>query len=283
MSKRLTFLSAAALSISMALPTLAEDAPQADTVIATVNGAEITLGHVLQTRQSLPAQYQQLPLEMLYPGILNQLIQQTVLEQSLQGELPKSAQITLENHRRTTLANLAIGNALDAGLTDEALQAEYDASYANAEPGTEYNAAHVLVETEEEANRIAADARGGSDFAELAKTHSTGPSGPNGGSLGWFGPGMMVKPFEEATFALEPGQISDPVQTQFGWHVIKLNETRPMPTPTLDEVREELTTQLQDKIISALLDELSAKASIDRSAADALDPAVLNDISILED
>ncbi|MDX1781586.1 MAG: peptidylprolyl isomerase [Thalassovita sp.] len=282
MSKRLTFLSAAALSISMALPALAEDAPQADTVIATVNGAEITLGHVLQTRQSLPAQYQQLPLEMLYPGILNQLIQQTVLEQSLRGELPASAQIELENHRRTTLANVAIGNALDAELTEDALQAEYDASYANAEPGTEYNAAHVLVETEEEAIKIATDARAGSDFAELAKAHSTGPSGPDGGSLGWFGPGMMVKPFEDATFALEPGQISDPVQTQFGWHVIKLNETRPMPAPTLDEVREELTMQLQDKIISALLEDLTAKASIDRSAADALDPAVLNDI-ILED
>ncbi len=283
MSKRLTFLSAAALSVGLALPAMAEDAPKADTVIATVNGTEITLGHLLQTRQSLPAQYQQFPVEVLYPGLLDQVIQQTLLEQTLQGSMPLATQYTLENQRRSALANLAIEAALENAITDEALQAEYDASFANAEPTPEYKAAHILVETEEEAKKLSEEARGGGDFAELAKANSTGPSGPNGGDLGWFGPGMMVKPFEDAVVAMEPGQVSDPVQTQFGWHVIKLNETRMQPAPALEEVRGELVNKLQEKTISALLEDLTGKAEIDRAAADSLDPAILNDSTIFED
>ena len=283
MSKRLTFLSAAALTLSMALPVAAQDGPKSEDVVATVNGTEITLGHVLQLHRGLPAQYQQLPPETLLPGILNQVIQQTLLEQSLEGDLPKSIQYELDNQRRAALANSAIGAVLKTAMTEEALQAEYDASYADFEPTPEYNAAHILLKTQEEAQKIAAEARSGADFAELAKTHSTGPSAPNGGSLGWFGPGMMVPSFEKAVVALEAGQISDPVETQFGWHVIKLIETRDAPKPSLDEVRAELEGGLQEKIITALLDDLTAKANIDRTAADALDPAVLSDPSLLED
>lgn len=283
MSKRLTFLSAAALSISMALPALAEEAPTAETVVATVNGTEITLGHLMLTRRDLPPQYQQLPAEVLFPGILDQVIQQTLLEQSMTGDLPAATRYVLDNQRRSTLANTAIDAALEAAVTEDALQAEYDASYADAAPTPEYNASHILVETEDAAAKLAEEARGGADFAELAKEHSTGPSGPNGGSLSWFGPGMMVKPFEDAVIALEPGAISDPVQTQFGWHVIKLNETRMAPAPTLDEVRGELVEAVQDKTIRALLDDLSGKAEIDRSGAEGLNPEILNDLGLIED
>ncbi|CUH64909.1 putative parvulin-type peptidyl-prolyl cis-trans isomerase precursor [Thalassovita gelatinovora] len=283
MSKRLTFLSAAALSISMALPVMAQDIPKAEDVVATVNGAEITLGHVLQIRQGLPPQYQQLPPEQLLPGILNQVIQQTLLEQSLDGKLPKSAQYELDNQRRAAMANAAIDDVLKSAVTDEALQAEYDASYADFEATPEYSAAHILVETEDAAQKLAEEARDGADFAELAKTHSTGPSAPNGGSLGWFGPGMMVPPFEDAVVAMEAGEVSDPVETQFGWHVIKLIETRNAPKPSFDEVRPQLEGNLQEKTITALLEDLTAKASIDRTAADALDPGVLSDPSILEE
>lgn len=282
MSKRLTFVSAVALSIGLALPVMAEDAPKADTVIATVNGTEITLGHLLQTRQALPAQYQQFPVEMLFPGLVDQVIQQTLLEQTLQGEVPLATQYKLDNQRRGALANLAIEAALENAITDEALQAEYDATYADAEPTPEYKAAHILVETEEEAAKLAEEARGGADFAELAKANSTGPSGPNGGDLGWFGPGMMVKPFEDAVVAMEPGQVSDPVQTQFGWHVIKLNETRMQPAPSLDEVRRELVAKVEEKTITALLEDLTGKADIDRTAADAINPEILNDTTIFE-
>lgn len=279
LSKRLTFLSAAAFAVTMMQPAMAEDALTADSVVATVNGSEITLGHVLQTRQSLPQQYQQLPVEVLLPGLIDQLVQQTVLSQAA-GEAPKSVTLAMENHERTLLAGLALDAVIAEAVTDAALQAAYDASYGAAEPAQEYNASHILVEDEDTAKDLTKQAREGADFAELAKANSTGPSGPNGGDLGWFGAGMMVPPFEEATFALEPGAISDPVQTQFGWHVIKLNEVREQPAPTLDEVRGELTAQLQQQAIEARIAELTAGATIDRSAADALDPALLNSITL---
>lgn len=279
MSKRLTFLSAAALSLTLMLPAQAEDAPGVDTVLATVDGVEITLGHVIQTRQTLPPQYQQLSADVLFPGILDQLIQQTVLSASVKGE-PKSVALAMENQRRSLMANLAIDAILATAVTDEKLQAEYDAAYGNVEAGQEYNAAHILVETEEKAKELVAEARGGADFAELAKEHSTGPSGPNGGSLGWFGAGMMVPPFEEATFALEVGAISDPVQTQFGWHVIKLNETRAIEAPSLDEVRGELEAAVQQKSVEAQVLAMTAAANVDRSGAEGIDPSVLDQLSL---
>ena len=279
MSKRLTFLSAAALSLTLMLPAQAEDAPSVDTVLATVDGVEITLGHVIQTRQTLPQQYQQLPADVLFPGILDQLIQQSVLSATVEGE-PKSVALAMENQRRSLMANLAIDAILATAVTDEKLQAEYDAAYGNVEAGQEYNAAHILVETEEEAKELVAEARGGADFAELAKEHSTGPSGPNGGSLGWFGAGMMVPPFEAATFALEVGAISDPVQTQFGWHVIKLNETRAIEAPSLEEVRGELEATVQQKAVEAQVLTMTAAANVDRSGAEGIDPAVLDQLSL---
>lgn len=279
MSKRLTFLSAAALSLTLMLPAQAEDTPGVDTVLATVDGVEITLGHVIQTRQTLPPQYQQLPADVLFPGILDQLIQQSVLSASVEGE-PKSVALAVENQRRSLMANLAIDAILATAVTDEKLQAEYDAAYGNVEAGQEYNAAHILVETEEKAKELVAEARGGADFAELAKEHSTGPSGPNGGSLGWFGAGMMVPPFEEATFALEVGAISEPVQTQFGWHVIKLNETRAIEAPSLDEVRGELEATVQQKAVEAQVLAMTAAANVDRSGAEGIDPAVLDQLSL---
>ncbi|HFQ15592.1 MAG TPA: peptidylprolyl isomerase, partial [Rhodobacteraceae bacterium] len=189
----------------------------ADTVLATVNGDAITIGHLIATRSALPEQYQALPDEVLFEGILEQLIQQTLLSQA-SGELSRRTQLELENERRALIAGEKIDEITAEALTQEALQAAYDAQYANAEPVPEYNASHILVETEEEAKAIIGELENGADFAELAKEKSTGPSGPNGGALGWFSEGMMVAPFEAAVIGLEPGQVSPaPVQTQFGW------------------------------------------------------------------
>jgi peptidyl-prolyl cis-trans isomerase C len=277
-SKRLTFLSAAAFSLTLMQPVAAQDVPNVDTVVANVDGVEITLGHMLQTRQTLPAQYQQLPPETLFNGILDQLIQQTALSNAA-GEAPKSVQISIENYRRAQLANVALEAVLAAAITEDVIKDAYEAQYANQEPTKEYNAAHILVETQEEALQLTEKARGGADFAELAKEHSTGPSGPNGGALGWFGAGMMVPAFEQATTELEVGGISEPVQTQFGWHVIKLNETRDMPVPALEEVRDAIVAELEGTVINAEIAKLTSEVTVDRSAADALDPTVLNTLS----
>ena len=128
---------------------------------------------------------------------------------------------------------------------------------------------------------IRAELDGGADFATLAAEKSTGPSGPNGGDLGWFGLGMMVKPFEDAVLLLQPGQLSDPVQTQFGWHVIKLMETRAATAPTLEETRDELAGELQQKAVESEVTALTEAAAITRNV-EGIDPAVLKNTTLID-
>jgi peptidyl-prolyl cis-trans isomerase C len=279
MSKLTKLCLGAAVAFCLATPVLAAD-PTADTVVATVNGTNITLGNMIALRDQLPAQYKQLPDDVLFKGILDQLIQQTTLAQSLGDKLSKKDTLALENTRRAYLANEVLTGVTSAAVTPEALKAAYDAKYANAVPATEYHAAHILVPTEKEAKDIKAKLDAGGDFAALAKANSKDGSAANGGDLGWFGLGMMVKPFEDAVVKLKPGQISDPVQTQFGWHIIKLDETRPAKTPTLDEVKAELTKQIEQAAVTAKIDALSKDAKITRSDT-GIDPKVLQDETLL--
>lgn len=293
MLKRNALMISTAIALSTALPLAAQDDKaaaepavekidvKADTVVATVNGDKITMAHVIMARMSLPQQFQQLPEDVLLPGIVEQLIQQAVLGQAM-GELSQRAEIRLENQRRELAANDKVEAVMAGAVTDEALKAAYDAQYSDAEPTAEYKAAHILVETEDKAKELVTELEGGADFAELAKTHSTGPSGPNGGDLGWFSAGMMVKPFEEAAIALEPGAISAPVKTDFGWHVIKLEETRMKGAPTLDEVRDELIAKVEGDAVNEALQTLLDAATIDRIKLETIDPSVLRDTSLIE-
>jgi len=280
----ITHLSAAAVAVTLALPAVAQDdAPTADTVVATVGGTDITLGHMLMVRAGLPEQYQQLPPDVLWTGILDQLVQQEALSQSDDATETKRVTIALENERRALLASEAVAAAASQDLSDAAIQEAYDAKYANAEMGKEFDASHILVETEEEAQAVVAELEGGADFAAVAKEKSTGPSGPNGGSLGWFGAGMMVAPFQEAVEGMEVGTISAPVQTQFGWHVIKLNDTRTAEAPPLDEVREELTAELRDARLKEYIDGVVAEADVSRTEPGSIDASVLNQLDLLEE
>ncbi|MFO7772204.1 MAG: peptidylprolyl isomerase [Roseovarius gahaiensis] len=284
MSIRSSFLSVFALASVLALPVpaAAQDTPDPDTVLATVNGTDITLGHMIALRAGLPEQYAQLPAELLFDGILDQLIQQTLLMQDHNDDLSRRNALVLENERRGIIAGEVIDEVMTADLSDEAVQAVYDQDYAGAEAETEYQAAHILVETEDDANSIVQDLTDGADFAELAAEKSTGPSGPNGGDLGWFGAGVMVEPFFQAVAALEPGQVSDPVQTQFGWHVIKLNETRVKDAPELSEVRADIEEKLRQAAFDAHLEKLTEGAKINRADTSEIDPETVNNLDLLE-
>lgn len=253
----------------------------ADTVVATVNGEDITIGHLLLARFSLPDQYQTLPNEVLFEGLIDQLIQQTVLGQAA-GELSQRAQIQLENERREIVAGEQLGKVVSDAVTEEAVAAAYEAEYADAEPTQEWDASHILVETEEEAAALLEELDGGADFATLAQEKSTGPSGPNGGALGWFGPGMMVQPFEEAVTGMEVGDVAGPIQTQFGWHVVKLNDARMKGAPALDEVRADIVAKLENDAVEQALATLLDAAEIERADVSMIDPNVLGDPSILE-
>lgn len=284
MQKTLTFLGALAVAASLALPATAQDTPTADpsTVVATVGGTDITVGNMIVAWASLPEQYQGLPDDVLFQGILDQLIQQTALAQQFSGELPPRIELQLENERRSLVAGEAIDGIMQDPLDEADVQAAYDADYGGAEQAPEYNASHVLVETEEEALAVIAELEGGADFASVAREKSTGPSGPNGGQLGWFGPGAMVPEFEEAVIALQPGNISAPVKTQFGWHIVKLNESRVQDAPPLEEVREQIELQIRQIRAQKKIEEVTAAAEIDRGGAEGLDPSVIKQITALE-
>ena len=268
---------AAALALLLAMPAEAQDA---DTVIATVNGTEITLGELIVARQRLPQQFAQLPDDQLLDGLVEQLIQQQLLADELEAD-PKRLELALMNEARSLRAGEVVTKVTEEAVTEEAIQAAYEAATAELEPVTEWNASHILVETEEEAQAIKEEIEGGADFAETAQAKSTGPSGPNGGELGWFGPGQMVTPFEEAVQTLEPGGLSDPVQTQFGWHIVTLNDQRERPIPTIDELRPQLVGQVQQEAFQATIDGLIEAAEIERSVPEGLNPGVLSDLSII--
>ena len=279
MQKRLNFVAALGLAVTFAMPVQGQDA---NTVVATVNGKYITLGHMIVARAILPEQYQQLPNEVLFEGILKQLVEQTLLAGAFDGALPKRIPISLENEQRSLIAGETLEVVLSQALSEDAVKAAYDAQFADAEPSKEYNASHILVETEEEALAIQAGVDGGADFATVAKEKSTGPSGPNGGSLGWFGKGAMVPSFEAAVVGLEVGAVSAPVQTQFGWHVIILNETRNTSAPELDAVRAEIEGTLRQEAVTTKIEELREAATIDQSGVEGIDPSILSDLSIVE-
>ncbi len=280
------FLAATAVSALMVFSagvSLAQEEITADTVIASVNGTDITLGHVIVLRGQLPQDYQGLPDDVLFKGIVSQLIEQTLLADKTAAsgeEIPRDVALSLANERRALYASVQIDAIAGRDISDEAIQAAYDEQYGNVAPEPEFNASHILVETEEEAQALIETLNGGADFAELAKEKSTGPSGPTGGELGWFGLGMMVEPFEAAVVDMEAGAISAPVQTQFGWHVLKLNEKRDKPAPTLDETRVALMEGLRQAAVEAEIAKMREGADI-TEAPEGFDASLMRDTSLL--
>ncbi|WP_209834336.1 peptidylprolyl isomerase [Ruegeria sp. HKCCE3926] len=282
MPKGLTFLPSLALAAVMALPLAAETQPDASTVVARVNGDEITLGHVIATVASLPPQYQQAEDDVLFDFILEQLIQQQLLGQQQDGLNMRNA-LTLDNEKRSLQAVQTVAALTNDLVTEEAIQAAYDARFNDFAGEDEFDASHILVQSEEEAKALMTQLDDGADFAELARENSTGPSGPNGGALGWFGKGQMVPEFEAAVIALEKGQVSDPVQTQFGWHLVKLNDKRKTEAPELDAVRDELAQTIQQDAIQARIDELTQQAQIERPALEGAGPEIMRQLDLIQE
>ena len=168
------------------------------------------------------------------------------------------------------LAEAWLGEKVSGSITDESIQKAYQTFVADTASRQQVTASHILVATKEESKEIIVLLNSGEDFSELAKTKSTGPSGPNGGSLGTFGRGQMVPAFENAAFALNDGRFTkEPVQTQFGWHVIKVEKKTITPAPTIDAIREQLVQTLSTQTLGRLLEGLRAKQDIKlRSFAD---------------
>jgi peptidyl-prolyl cis-trans isomerase C len=257
---------AAALAITPAYAQTAPASPPAasvqqtpppDPVVARVGNDEIHLSDISAAAEGLPAQYHNMSSQALYPLLLDQAVDRNVLVAYARAKgLDKdpAVQRQMQIAAGQVLADELVRREVGPQLTENAIRARYDRDVTNKPGEEEVHARHILVASEAEANKIIAELKKGADFATLAKAHSTDPGAAQGGDLGFFKKGDMLPEFAEVAFALKPGQISDkPVKTQYGWHIIKVEERRAAPPPTYAEVHDELRQQLIQEDVQKVL------------------------------
>lgn len=235
-----------------------------ENAVAVVNGSYISKQSLDMLEKDIAQRShgQTFPREQL----LEELIQRELLvQEALQKQLDKTPEFTerLQTVRNSLLSQAALQNHMQSNpVTEAEIKAEYDAKMGNA--GSEYKARHILVKTEDEAKQLIEELNQGADFAELAKSKSTGPSGPQGGDLGWFTSDRMVAPFSEAVIAMENGQFSsEPVETQFGWHVILREDSRAQTPPPFEAVKEQIRPMLQRQKMQKMMADLRQQAEVE--------------------
>ncbi|MEO4043165.1 peptidylprolyl isomerase [Hoeflea sp. CAU 1731] len=238
-----------------------------DRVIATVGGEPVYESELVFAEGDLDPQFARLPEQQRRAAALSALIDIKVMaDQAEKAGLAEGGAFErrMQFLRDRTLHNEFFRKEVIEGLSEADVRARYEKEIA-AQPGEhEVKARHILVDSEEQAKAIIAELEAGADFEELAKEKSTGPSGPQGGDLGYFTRGRMVPEFEEAAFALEPDDFTrEPVKTQFGWHVIKVEEKRDAAPPAFEEVVEQIQRVLLQEQYMALLDKAREGVEID--------------------
>jgi len=234
-------------------------------VVATVNGTPITERALALYQQQRHSRRPNDPTGQDHDAVLNEMINLELARQAgVQQGLDQRSdiQLQIEQQRRAVIAAAAIQEQLQTKPVSEAdLKKLYD---DNVGDGKEYKARHILVEQEQQARDLIGELDGGADFSELAKQHSTGPSGKTGGELGWFSAAQMVKPFSDALAGMEKGSYSkEPVQTQFGWHVIMLDDTRESEVPSFEQVKGQLQMMAQNQQVQDYVASLRSNATIE--------------------
>ena len=240
--------------------------PAPDPVLARINGDEVHASDLAEAAQTLPEELRGMPPAMLYPMLLDQLIDRHAIvilarKQNLQADPAVEKQVARATD--SALSNALLTREIAPTLTDDAIKARYDRDYANKPGEEEADAAHILVADEAKAKEIIKQLDAGADFKKLATENSTDPSAKgNGGDLGFFKRTDMLPEFSDAAFALKPGEITQtPVKTRFGWHVIKLISRRTAPPPTLDQVHDDIRQSLIQEGVTRVL--AQAKQGLD--------------------
>lgn len=258
----------AALSLCVSTSLWAQDAaPKAPaSKLPSVNGKAIPKSRLDFIVKQRAAQGQP-DSEDTRSGIVDNLVTQEVVAQEAERKgLAKSADVRaqLDLMRQQVLVQALIQDHLKTHpVKDEAMLAEYNKAKASR-GDKEYKARHILVDKDSEANEIVAQLKKGAKFEDLAKQSKDPGSKDKGGDLGWNPPGTFVKPFADALSKLEKGKYTEtPVQTQFGWHVIMLDDTRPMQFPAYDAVKSQLSSRMQEQEVQKFVGELRAKAKIE--------------------
>ncbi len=255
-----------------AKPAAAAPAPQADPVVAAVNGMKIHFSDIQADAQDIPPQMQQMPPNQLFPILVSQEIDRKALLIAAKKEgLEKDPAVAaaMAAAADVKLENAYVQQHIAASVSPAAVQAAYNKDYAGKPGPEQIDARHILVKTQAEAQAIIDQLNKGADFATLAKKDSIDPGAANGGELGWFSQDEMVPAFADAAFALKPGQYTKtPVQTQFGWHVILCEGKRQGPTPALADVQAQIRQDLADKAIKATLADVRSKVKVEVYNAD---------------
>ena len=278
-----TYVATALLSVLLAAPvtTLAQNR----IAVATLDGNTIWLDEIMAVAETLPPEYQQQGIAGIYDQLIDEVANSRLAAVAArEGGLDTDENVAkaMKMAADRVLAEAYITREVGKEITEDAIQTAYDAFVADTGSRETVTASHILVETEDEANAIIEQLNDEADFAELAREKSTGPSGPNGGSLGSFGRGQMVPGFEAAAFEMPVGSYSaTPVQTQFGWHVITVEDARKQPAPELDDVRDRLRQDLlrarYAEVMSALKAETAIEIVADEPAAEDKDADAATD------
>ncbi len=255
----------------------AAQAPAAqDPVVARVNGAEIRLSDLKDAMQDLPAEYRNMPPQTLYPALVNQLVDlEAVVAKARKEGLDKDplVQRQMARAQEEALQSALFHRDIGPLVTDEAVRARYDRDIAGKPGEPEVHASHILVATEADALAIIAELKKGGDFAAIAKARSSDPGAAQGGDLGWFKKGDMLPEFATAAFALQPGQFTEtPVHTQYGWHVIRVDERRTTPPPTFEQARDELRNQMVQEGLQQLVAGALAGVKVEKFNLDGSTP-----------
>ncbi len=234
----------------------------ANAVAATVNGKPVAKVTAERVAQQIAARGEQADPNRILEELINlEILTQEAEKLNLDKEQDVATALNLQYTQ--TMANAYLAHfSGNFDVSDEEIRAEYDRQTSQT-TSDEYNAAHILLESEDEAKNVIDELDKGADFAKLAKEKSTGPSGPNGGELGWFQAANMVPEFANAVSDMKAGETSTaPVKTQFGWHVIQLNETRGSPKPDLDSVRPSIMNALLRVKLAEHVEALRSAADI---------------------
>lgn len=255
MSSFKTFFLVAKIILVLSIKSVSAKEPNS-IVAAKINNHVISAQDVLNAINTLPQNVKKRPLPEIYPRIVNELINQYLITKRAYEEkidLDTNVINLIQKSKDQILAKYWLNNFVRNETREEKINQFYDNYLKSFSGFKEANASHILVKTREEAISIIEKLNKQSNFSELARIHSTGPSGKNGGELGWFSPGQMVKEFENATFALIKGETTlEPVETKFGFHIIKLNDIRDAKPKKLDEIRENIIDQITKNSLANL-------------------------------
>src|ERR1700759_3032942 len=253
-----------AMALMAAKPVRAEDA---NPVLAKVTGSEIRQSDMALAEEELGPSLDKMDPATKQENLLAFLIDMKIVSKAAEDakvENNEDFKRRLAFARNRLLMDSLLAQEGKAATTDEAMKKVYDDAAKQITGEQEVHARHILVETEEKAKAIKAQLDKGADFAELAKKESKDPGASDGGDLGFFTKDQMVPEFSAAAFALEPGKISDPVKTQFGWHVIKVEEKRTRKAPDFEQVKPQIETYVVRKAQADYVAKLRTAAKVER-------------------